>query len=180
MAGEVYHFVCSREEALYIVSQRNDFWVTNCACRIEKGSSCSCSKLDVCLHFEEMIESDPAGRRKITKEEALELMIYAEKRGLVARPYPNTREINEMQGICNCCPDCCSYFAGEENSGKGDLQEATDLTLCVGCGHCVDPCHFGARILSDGVVSIDQDRCHGCGLCLETCPQGSIALVPRD
>jgi Pyruvate/2-oxoacid:ferredoxin oxidoreductase delta subunit len=165
---------------LYIVSQRNEFWVTNCACRTSKGSPCTRSRADVCLHFEETAEANPSSRRKITKEEALELMTYAEKRGLVARPYPDTREISEMQGICNCCPDCCSYFAGKEISGKGDLLETTDLASCDGCGLCIGPCHFGARLLTNGAISIDQDRCHGCGLCLETCPQGSIALVPRD
>lgn len=51
---------------------------------------------------------------------------------------------------------------------------------CLGLGHCVNVCPFGAISIKNGVAVVDENLCQACGKCLKECPKGIIKLVPKD
>ena len=57
-----------------------------------------------------------------------------------------------------------------------------DLTICIGCGNCVNTCPCDVfRMTDDGsknVIAYPYD-CQVCNLCAAYCPTGSI-MVERD
>ncbi len=174
-----YHRVCMRDEARAIVDAHLEFWVSNCYCRTERGG-CGRSRTDICLQFKEKTAASDSGRRRISRGEAEELLREAEAKHLVARPFPNETMAAEVEGICNCCDDCCAYFLNrEERCDRGRLVERTAKDQCTDCGECVEVCHFGARRMERGVLVVGTENCYGCGLCADVCPKRCIVMLPR-
>jgi len=57
-----------------------------------------------------------------------------------------------------------------------------DLSICIGCGLCVDTCPMDVfRMSDDGTKSVIAYpyNCQVCNLCATYCPTGSI-MVTRD
>lgn len=57
------------------------------------------------------------------------------------------------------------------------------VTLCVGCGTCVESCPFQAISMADrdgalNVSCIDESLCKGCGNCAVVCPAKAITVEP--
>ena len=52
-----------------------------------------------------------------------------------------------------------------------------DLSLCTGCGTCVDACPKGAISMVDRRASIDAELCDDCGRCVQVCPDQALALI---
>lgn len=54
-----------------------------------------------------------------------------------------------------------------------------DMSLCTGCGLCVERCPTHAVEMTAGLrpVIVRPDDCAYCGLCEEMCPAGAIALA---
>jgi Flp pilus assembly CpaF family ATPase/ferredoxin len=63
--------------------------------------------------------------------------------------------------------------------------EKKDSTSVFNCSNCKNaPCIFACKqnaifYISNGIVSIDQDRCIGCGECLKACPHDAIVLKKK-
>ncbi|MBN1882892.1 MAG: nitroreductase family protein [Deltaproteobacteria bacterium] len=58
-----------------------------------------------------------------------------------------------------------------------------DAALCTGCGRCVSVCHGAPLQMTDGQVTVDQDRyfgCIGCGHCMMVCPNNAVIVRGRD
>ncbi|MBM3287954.1 MAG: hypothetical protein FJY88_11485 [Candidatus Eisenbacteria bacterium] len=173
------HYVCTIEEARRLVDRQQDFWVSECWCRGERGG-CSRSRSDVCLQFAPETEADPKTKRKRTRLEVEEILIEAEQKRLVARPFRDRADMEITAGICFCCDDCCGYFLHpEERCDKGEMIESTDMAVCDDCMACLEVCRFGARTRSNGNLQIDRDRCYGCGLCAAVCPIDCVTMVAR-
>lgn len=52
---------------------------------------------------------------------------------------------------------------------------------CLGGGHCVTVCPFGAiRMGPNHLPIIDPDKCTACGICVKECPRGVLELIPRS
>lgn len=48
---------------------------------------------------------------------------------------------------------------------------------CLGCGDCVEACHFDAlHMTTTGLPEVDGNHCVGCGACVEACPRKIIEL----
>ncbi|MGE5561172.1 MAG: 4Fe-4S binding protein [Chloroflexota bacterium] len=170
------HFVCTHAEARKHIAEHDQFYIWVCGCRASRGG-CSHSRMDVCLAFSPEFAHEDQRPRPATREEALEIVVEADTKGLVARPFRNAADPTQLDGICFCCPECCHYFNHPEDPcDKGSLRELTNREQCSDCGACVSVCHFGARELVDGQLVIDGDKCYGCGLCVDACPTGCIAM----
>ena len=175
------------ESASAIVNQSNAWGVMPCICRSQKaliGEPCN-HPVDVC-----MILSRRPGAfdnnttiHALTREQALETLRNAAKAGLV-HSISNNRD--DISYICNCCTCSCGILRGMAELGianvvaRSAFVNQVDPDLCQGCETCLDFCQFGAIIMRDATVEIDQVRCVGCGVCVPACPEGALALVRRQ
>lgn len=120
--------------------------------------------------------------RRITQEEALDILEMAEEAGLVHQ----FADSLDPGAICNCCPDCCGdlrmlkLIPNAAAFAISNHFSQVDPDLCNGCETCVDRCPMDAiSISSEEVASINLERCIGCGLCVKTCPTEAMMLVSK-
>jgi ferredoxin len=169
--------------------------VTECACRT-KRKHCD-APINVCIELNDKAKKDlekgshtSAGGmihpvREVTTDEALDIVTIAHEAGLVPMAYISTSspEPHEPIFICNCCSCCCSIFGLTLRFGMAPhILKSLAITMnnsskCIGCGKCVDRCHFGARNIKNGKLEYNKDLCFGCGLCVSTCPEKAITLI---
>ena len=175
----VQHLVITKGEAREIAGSRGGFWISTCWCRSDRGK-CARSPMEVCLSFSEESPANPDGKKKVSRERALELIDSAREWGLVARAF-RREGVEEAEGICFCCDDCCPFFTGqaEGRTERGKLIERTFEGCCSSCGMCERACRFGARVMDEGELVVVRYRCYGCGVCADTCPTECIEMVPR-
>lgn len=178
--GFVQHFVCTLDEARGFVERAEEYWVSNCGCREERGG-CARSRMDVCLQFRGNTAAGGSGMRQIARSEVEEILREVRSKMLVPRPFRDPEVRGGVEGICFCCACCCGYFRNQdEKCDKGPSIEETDLDACTGCGECVSACYFGAREVTADGLGVAADKCYGCGLCVDACEAGLIQMVARD
>ncbi|MCU0607804.1 MAG: 4Fe-4S binding protein [Candidatus Edwardsbacteria bacterium] len=173
------HYVGTIEEAEQLCRQHGEFWVSNCGCREGNKKGCARSRADVCLMFSGGQGASGSGKREISRQDVAAILEEARSKELVARPFrSDDRTITD--GICFCCDDCCGYFLDPaEVCDKGKQVEQTDMGKCTHCGACAGACHFGARTMELGALTVDRDQCYGCGLCVDMCPVNCIEMKKR-
>ena len=177
--GVPLHFVCTREQAQEIIGAHDDFWVSNCGCREERGK-CDRSRIDVCLQFAPETAADGSGLKRISRSDVDAIMKEAAEKNLVTRPYRDYGTRTVTEGICFCCDDCCWYFLyRDEACDKGSLIEKTDMDSCTHCGVCAEVCYFSARCMEEDELVVSRDECYGCGLCADSCPEECVEMVRR-
>ncbi len=176
----VDHSVCTKDEAKEKIAAAERFWVSTCWCREERGK-CLRSPMEVCLSFREDAPVNPAGRKQISRDAALELIDRAREWGLVTRTFARQGAGGQLDGICLCCDDCCSFFTKRsvESPARGRYIERTITGCCSSCGMCERACMFDARQMDEGELVVIRHRCYGCGVCADTCPTSCIEMVPR-
>ncbi len=122
--------------------------------------------------------------KKISKDEALDILMATEKAGLVHKAYhPGGDIARDETSLCNCCKDCCGTFLLWRN-GAIPMVNATnylakvDVEKCKGCGTCVEKCPVDTVVLNDEKKSvIKPEWCIGCGVCAHFCPEDAISLL---
>ena len=183
LLGEVEEMI---DAATHIVVQP-------CDCR-RLGQNCD-RPVETCIWLDDgALESlDRGFGRPLTRDEAKELVRWADGKGLMHTADSEWRT-RGLHAICNCCAcDCYPFRAAQELGSKGVWPASRyvavyDQERCNLCGACVQRCHFGA-FSHDGLtvevegkvkknVVYDADRCWGCGLCANTCPSSAIAMQP--
>jgi len=175
-----FHYVCTLEQAKELVTHFQRFWLTDCGCRLERGT-CQRSRTDICLWFHEMTVPWQSPIKEITKAQVDEIFKETQEKHLVTRPFRDETDMKATGGICFCCDDCCGYFLNRaERCDKGSLIEQTDLDICTHCGICVEVCYFDARKMDGNELTINRDECYGCGLCREVCLEDCIQLINRN
>ncbi len=123
--------------------------------------------------------------RRISKEEARNIIYESERRGAVHtvmhfRDDPRQRETE----ICNCCWDCCGILSMYNRGVLGlnldchFISEARNAGECGGCGRCAEYCPVMAVTVEGAAPSIEATRCIGCGQCAFQCPAGVFTHVP--
>jgi NADPH-dependent glutamate synthase beta subunit-like oxidoreductase len=146
----------SYEEIEYLLNKHEIFAVTDCACRESMriiGQGCGHTVEDVCLRLGSAAEYyiRTGKGREVTREEAKEICLRAEKEGLMHQ-IPNLSGPGNALAICNCCG--CSCF-GLRNA---NLYRNPDWSR------------------SNYVSSVDKDKCVACGECVEHCPSNALTL----
>lgn len=152
----------SYEEVSTYLNENNIFSVSDCSCRTVReimGEGCGHLKEDMCIQMGHAAEYYiRTGRgRKITREEAFEIIRKAEENGLVHQ-IPNTDGVGKTHAICNCCGCSCLSLRTAEMFLNPDMVRSNyvsqvDKTKCVGCGECVEGCQVNALKLGQKICS---------------------------
>ncbi|MDY6845012.1 MAG: 4Fe-4S ferredoxin [Thermodesulfobacteriota bacterium] len=173
--------IMAPDDVKKVIDNASNIAVTNCACRVIDGK-CG-SPMEVCIQVNRAADYsvERGTGRKISKENAIEILKKCEKEGLVhvadnKHPVANT--------ICNCCYDCCLNWEGLRTANMTKLAAPSrfvaviDIDRCTSCGICLDRCHFGAINMKGEheTACVTEENCMGCGLCAVTCPEAIITL----
>ncbi|MDI6830712.1 MAG: 4Fe-4S binding protein [Actinomycetota bacterium] len=130
--------------------------------------------------------------RRITKEEALEIIDRHRRSGHINQAFFKVATGGSMGVICNCCPRCCVSMRATALAQR--IKGAKEISMyapsgyttrhdpgkCKLCGECVKACNFGAVEMVDGRRVYRPERCYGCELCVENCPNGALELVLEE
>jgi ferredoxin len=163
--------------------------VGECPCRAATENSCLApDEMDVCLFV-----GDPGAAfigelnpkfRKISQDQAVEILEDAHSKGFVHCAYFKKDIGRRFVAICNCCSCCCQGMKAWNVFGgaipllapSGYLSEVNDE--CNGCELCVDSCGFDAISMDDEQETclIDEEKCMGCGVCEDVCPVDALSL----
>jgi ferredoxin len=182
-------FVVPSQTVEEIINKFDDIAVGHCFCRQRRsllGDPCSTDAPTLnCFTFGKSARHTAAQgfAKKVSKQEAMEIMHAAEKAGLIHKAFhPGSKESSPETSICNCCKDCCDTLELWRN-GTLPLINSTfylsviDPQVCTGCGICVERCPTDAIALNEaGWAQRDENACLGCGVCSRFCPEGAIAL----
>ncbi len=152
--------------------------VGQCGCRLTL-KNCN-HTLEGCLWLNKWgeIAIKEGYAKKSNRREALSILKMTYDEGLVLVSGTEEPPVK----ICSCCSCCCFQFAGQfQYKIKDSLIRSAyiawiDKALCKSCGICVERCHFGAMVKSNGRVIFNADKCFGCGLCVGKCPNNAIVL----
>jgi len=165
--------------------------VQPCDCR-KLGENCE-KPVETCIWLDDGAREslDRGHGRRLTKEEAIELLRWTDKKGLMHTADSAWRE-RGLHAICNCCAcDCYPFRAAHELGSKGVWPKSNYIAaqngeLCNMCGACVKRCHFDAFILTGETITVrgkdkqkvvyDAEKCWGCGLCANICPESAIQM----
>ena len=159
--------------------------VLECPCRAQKKDSCQPNL--VCLVMGEpfvsfAIDHQPGRSRRISIEEALQIIKEEEERGHIHTAWFKEVMHNRFYAICNCCPCCClgmkSYFRGVKRLTHSGYTPQVERDSCIACGVCASICPFKAIHINDEeVAQIDTNLCMGCGLCTYNFPRKPSPLI---
>ncbi len=157
--------------------------VLQCPCRTARENPCT--PLDVCLVVGEpftgfILEHHPERARKITPDEAVNILQEEDKRGHVHHAFFKDAMLDRFYAICNCCKCCCGAMQAHRNGtpmlASSGYVARVDQTRCVACGTCAKYCQFEAVTFIDGVKDIDFEKCLGCGVCIPKCTKNALTL----
>ena len=180
--------IATYDEARRLVEGAGDrIGVADCICRKGKdlaGTPCQATdRRSLCIGLRDYFDLyyQQGWLRKITRDEAYDILSQSEEEGLVLQA---TNE-QEPQAICACCGCCCGVLAtlrhvpNRAEYAAGNFHARVNQHLCVGCGKCVERCHVDAIALQGNVAETDPDGCIGCGVCVPACKKGAMVLLPR-
>jgi ferredoxin len=163
-----------------------DIVIYNCGCR--QSSHNPCEPIQVCMVVGQpftdfVLKYHPKTSRRISQDEALEILEAEHKRGHVQTAWFKDVCFGRFYAICNCCSCCCiGVQAITEHHipmaiSSGYVSQV-NVTNCSGCGECEKNCPFLAIQVGE-VAEVDREICLGCGVCVEQCPVDALELT-RD
>ncbi len=175
------------EDVRALLLEAKDFWVVDCACRVEQDllGNRKCSfPVKNCISYRKEGESSryydfsDEPYKRISQEEALAILDEAEEIGLVHTVHNNAKALGY---ICNCCGCCCCVLRPINEQGINSVLKANYYAEikpeeCTGCEICVDRCQIGAISMKEDVAIVDLSQCIGCGLCVTGCPTDAAQL----
>lgn len=162
--------------------------VGTCYCRQSaklRGEDIHGMPLDVCMWFGNIAEYviEKLGTRRVSKQEAMDILNRSEEAGLVHMTRNTTQDIDYL---CNCDRWHCeviTHVMKYPTPGKffnSGFQPVFNKELCAACETCIDRCPPYALTMSDqNVPTVNLDLCFGCGVCASGCPQNAIVMEPK-
>jgi NADPH-dependent glutamate synthase beta subunit-like oxidoreductase/NAD-dependent dihydropyrimidine dehydrogenase PreA subunit len=103
--------------------------------------------------------------REVTREEAINICLRAEKEGLVHQ-IPNLSGPGKALAICNCCGCSCfglrnaTYYKNPDFS-RSNYVAKVDRDKCVACGECVENCQVNALTLGEHICGTTSTSAEG-------------------
>jgi NAD-dependent dihydropyrimidine dehydrogenase PreA subunit len=181
--------VYSYERLSELIDGETCFSAATCYCRHQKyllDDPCKIEGLPQhsCLLLGEAADYaiDRGFGKRITREEAHEIVLLSEKAGLM---HNVGNYSDRVFFVCNCCGCCCEFLGTAKRTKNNVILEysnfvvVADKETCSGCGDCLDRCQMEALSLVDEVISVNQNMCFGCGNCVSVCPTESLSMVRR-
>ena len=171
--------------AAELVRSMASWGVTECICRKQRqliGEGCE-HPMDVCMVMSEKENAFPGNEiiRKLTQEEALDVLKLAADAGLV---HSVSNHKDGHWYICNCCTCSCAILRSMKEMGLADVVAKSpyvakiDPSECIVCGACAERCPFDA-IEETESFEVIAARCQGCGQCVLACPSEAIQMQER-
>lgn len=126
----------------------------------------------------------PPEYKDLDGDEAKALLRKFQDEGLMPTFFSCLRSEGWIYAICNCDREICFPFRAHQAAG-GVMYPGPDIVRlevdnCIGCGTCVERCHFGANTMVDGRSQVDPSKCYGCGLCVSTCNGQARSMAARQ
>jgi NAD-dependent dihydropyrimidine dehydrogenase PreA subunit len=167
----------------------------DCPCRLSRENPCQ--PVNVCMAVGKttaefwMEHGKKYNVRRITQEEALQIMNEAHEQGCITTAWFKVATGGRTGVICQCCTCCCGALEGDRivkqiaggekytNIAPSGYTVRIDEAKCTGCGECVKACNiFCAITQEDGKKPVyHPELCKGCGVCVEKCPSGARELL---
>ena len=186
------------EDAMGIIDSQDFLSVSKCPCRQRKrldpdDAGCQHPE-EVCLHFGNLGRYlvDNGIGRKITKEEAKDILKMSADAGLV---HAVSNRQQDTDTICNCCKCSCLFFESyhvlkhDKSHDFSNYRLKVNRETCKACGLCMERCPVEALRLEDfppasnerkkAARLVSPDHCLGCGVCVHKCPTQSLVLELR-
>lgn len=125
----------------------------------------------------------PQEYKDTSAEETKALLRKLHQESLVITFFACLRSEGWLYSICGCESEICFPFRAHQAAGSvlypGPDIVAYESESCVGCGNCVECCHFGANTMADGRSRVDFSKCYGCGVCITTCNGQARTMAAR-
>ena len=121
--------------------------------------------------------------KDLSPHEAKELLRKFQEEGLMPTFYTCWRAGSWVYAICSCESKICLPVRAQKAAGAVMYPGPDIVSLnsdeCIGCGTCIERCHFGANTLFNGTSQVDPSKCYGCGICISTCRGQARKMVER-
>jgi Pyruvate/2-oxoacid:ferredoxin oxidoreductase delta subunit len=185
-AGNTIH---TYDQVSTYIDKYDSIGVGTCYCRHAarlRDEDIHAMPTDVCMWFGHMAEYaiERLGGRRLTKQQAREVLVKAEEAGLVHMSRNTTEDIDF---ICNCDRWHCEVITGVLKQTKPALffnsgfQPRFDPNLCNACETCIGRCPSGALTMGGAEIPVvNLDRCFGCAVCASGCPSEAITMVAKN
>ena len=141
------------ELSYWLTKYQNHIGVAPCQCRLvrtQMGEGTGSIAEELCIVLGATAESAimTGKARRITKEEAEEILLQAEKKGYMHQ-VTNMDGTNKIWAICNCQRDVClalrtSQYFNTPNMSRSNYIATVDPEKCAACGQCVETCPANA------------------------------------
>jgi Pyruvate/2-oxoacid:ferredoxin oxidoreductase delta subunit len=163
-----------------------DVALYECSCRHTREQPCEPTQ--VCMIVGQpfvnfILKQHPHTSRRISQEEAIEIIEAEHKRGHVQTAWFKDAMGGRFYALCNCCRCCCFGMEAMFRHGvpiiaaSGHVAQVDEAT-CAACAACQESCPFEAIQVKETAV-VSWETCMGCGVCVGQCPNEAVTLV-RD
>jgi Pyruvate/2-oxoacid:ferredoxin oxidoreductase delta subunit len=188
-AGEQIH---TYDQVKTYIDKYKPIAVGSCLCRhgaALRGEDTHGVPIEVCMQFGSGAEYsiERLGARKLTKEEAREVLDRAEEAGLVHMSQNSQEFTRDINFICNCDRWHCGPVTRALAESKPGLffnsgfEPQFNPDECSACETCIERCPPEALTMGeDDVPEVDLDRCFGCAVCATGCPSEAITMVAKE